>query len=142
MTLLANRDKTTTPADEAVKQDGRTATGRKISFSPKPAAREASPVAAPPVEALRTLRARLQAQVDKNGADPDGHTDPEARYLLQSVRRRLSQVDAALERIEMGKYGECADCHAPIESDRLVLQPMSTRCTRCQSVAEWRGATY
>ena len=149
MTLLANRAKA--PASEAPdkevtqqkgSQEGHAATGRKFSLSPSPATRETAPKVAPPEEALRTLQARLQAQLNKTGEDTDAHSDPEARFLKQSVSRRLNQVNAALERIEVGKYGVCADCHEPIEKDRLVLQPMSTRCTRCQAVAEWRGGAY
>jgi hypothetical protein len=90
---------------------------------------------AAPVEALRTLAARLQLQLD--GHEADGA--PEARALRGSVRRRLNQVNAALERIDQGKYGVCADCDKPIENDRLLLQPAATRCINCQTVAEWHG---
>lgn len=145
MTLLANRARTTASDNDAAKangrqdgkQDGRAATGRKFSLSAKPANGQASPVA-PPEDALRTLQTRLQAQLSSG----DGHGEPEAQFLAQSVRRRLNQVNAALERIEEGKYGVCTDCQVQIENDRLALQPMSTRCTRCQAVAEWRGTAY
>jgi RNA polymerase-binding transcription factor DksA len=149
MTLLVNRAKASAseaPDREATQQngsrEGHAATGRKISLSPRPATPEAAPKAAPPEAALRTLQSRLQAQLNKTGEDTDAHSDPDARFLMQSVSRRLNQVNAALERIEVGKYGVCADCHEPIENDRLVLQPMATRCTRCQAVAEWRGSAY
>ena len=145
MTLLANRPKAPATGNETTDRNGRNAspeaTGRKNSPSTKPAVRESALKITPPEETLRTLQTRLQAQLDKSGQE-DAYADPDVRPLVQSVRRRLNQVNAALERIEEGKYGVCADCHEPIEVDRLVLQPMSTRCTRCQTVAEWRGGSY
>lgn len=149
MTLLANRAKTTASDNDATRkngrQNGRAATGRKISFLSTPTALEAASVIAPPEEALRTLQARLQAQVNNREESSDESwdgSDPGARFIVHSVHRRLNQVTAALERIEEGKYGVCTDCQEPIENDRLVLQPMSTRCTRCQAIAEWRGTAY
>jgi|GEM_PF-4977541 len=88
-------------------------------------------------EVLLTLRTRLETQIH---SDEDG--SPEARAVLRTVRRRLNQVEIALTRIEEGNYGLCIDCSKPIEGDRLTLQPFSTRCTSCQTVAEWKGVNY
>jgi sigma-B regulation protein RsbU (phosphoserine phosphatase) len=44
------------------------------------------------------------------------------------VRRLLSQVDAALQRIEEGSYGLCLTCHDPIEQDRLMADPLLEFC--------------
>ena len=89
-------------------------------------------------EVLLTLRTRLETQIDTGVEDGS----PEARAVLRTVRRRLNQVETALERIEVGKYGLCTDCSKPIEADRMTLQPFSTRCTGCQTVAEWKGLIY
>jgi RNA polymerase-binding transcription factor DksA len=144
MTLLANRaGASASDKDTHEHNKENTAAVRKPAPAAKPAAREATPAVNPPVDALRTLQTRLQAQLNPdNGHEDGGAPDPETRFLAQSVRRRLNQVNAALQRIEEGKYGECADCKESIESDRLILQPMSTRCTRCQAIAEWRGTAY
>ncbi len=40
----------------------------------------------------------------------------------------LQQVDSALERIDNGSYGICDVCHDPIESDRLIMDPLLTVC--------------
>jgi sigma-B regulation protein RsbU (phosphoserine phosphatase) len=40
----------------------------------------------------------------------------------------LQQVDSALERIDNGSYGICDVCHDPIESERLIMDPLSTVC--------------
>jgi phosphoserine phosphatase RsbU/P len=40
----------------------------------------------------------------------------------------LEEVDAALERIELGTFGLCKSCHDPIESDRLLANPLEYFC--------------
>jgi sigma-B regulation protein RsbU (phosphoserine phosphatase) len=40
----------------------------------------------------------------------------------------LKEVDAALERMEMGTYGLCEVCHAPIETERLIADPLIRVC--------------
>lgn len=40
----------------------------------------------------------------------------------------LQQVDSALERIDSGSYGMCDVCHDPIETDRLIMDPLLTVC--------------
>lgn len=139
MTLLSNREKAHAgSADAAQKDADRPANGVSTKAHEKngklmaPHAHTSVP---PPVDTLRTLISRLQSQIDRS--DTEG--DPEARALLGTVQRRMSQAKDALSRIEQGKYGICADCDKPIENERLVLQPVATRCISCQSKAEWRG---
>ena len=48
----------------------------------------------------------------------------EPKHLLNL----LHEVDLALERIEAGTYGICEICHAPIEEDRLLVDPLITVC--------------
>ena len=48
--------------------------------------------------------------------------DPTKLYSL------LQQVDSALERIDGGSYGICDVCHDPIESERLLMDPLLTVC--------------
>jgi sigma-B regulation protein RsbU (phosphoserine phosphatase) len=40
----------------------------------------------------------------------------------------LSEVDSALERLMRGTYGLCDVCHDPIESDRLIADPLARFC--------------
>jgi sigma-B regulation protein RsbU (phosphoserine phosphatase) len=51
----------------------------------------------------------------------------------------LSEVDAALERMEGGSYGLCEECHEPIEAERLMADPLVRLCldhlTRAQRLA-------
>ena len=48
----------------------------------------------------------------------------------------LSQVDAALRRIEAGVYGLCTDCGVAIPAARLHAAPEAMRCIACQQKAE------
>lgn len=40
----------------------------------------------------------------------------------------LSEVDSALERLTIGTYGLCDVCHEPVESDRLIADPLARFC--------------
>ena len=52
-----------------------------------------------------------------------------ARKLdTREVTRLLGEIDAALGRIEAGSYGRCETCHDPIESDRLMADPLTRFC--------------
>lgn len=44
------------------------------------------------------------------------------------VQRLLGEVDAALSRMDGGTYGLCEVCHEPIETDRLIVDPLSRFC--------------
>ena len=48
----------------------------------------------------------------------------------------LAAIDAALERIAAGSYGECTDCGADIGTARLHVAPEAARCLGCQEKAE------
>ena len=48
----------------------------------------------------------------------------------------LNAVDAALQRIEAGTYGQCIDCGIPIPEARLHAAPEATRCITCQEKTE------
>ena len=50
-----------------------------------------------------------------------------------SLRRA---IEAALERIETGEYGECEDCGDPITSSRLRAVPWAPKCVACQRETE------
>lgn len=42
--------------------------------------------------------------------------------------KELREVEAALQRINMGTYGVCVDCGDPIEPERLEAYPTAPRC--------------
>jgi phosphoserine phosphatase RsbU/P len=44
------------------------------------------------------------------------------------VTRLLKEVDAALQRMEAGTYGLCEVCHDPVETERLLADPLTRLC--------------
>jgi DnaK suppressor protein len=53
--------------------------------------------------------------------------------VLTAAKAQLSAVTAALQRIEHGTYGTCADCGSPIPEGRLDARPEASRCVKCQA---------
>jgi RNA polymerase-binding transcription factor DksA len=43
----------------------------------------------------------------------------------------LSDVEAALERMDQGRYGLCQVCARPIPLERLTVVPQARYCGRC-----------
>ena len=67
--------------------------------------------------------------------DPEGATIAFERQqvvaLLEAARRRLADVEAALERRESGGYGVCEVCGRPIPTERLAARPSARTCVAC-----------
>ena len=47
-----------------------------------------------------------------------------------SIEALLSEVDVAMSRLADGTYQLCAVCQAPIDSERLVENPLLTTCVQ------------
>ena len=56
--------------------------------------------------------------------------------LVGSEKDVLDQIEAALERIEEGRYGRCEECGRKIARDRLEALPYVALCVRCASQQE------
>lgn len=61
----------------------------------------------------------------------------EAAYA--HAAEELSQVVAALRRMEDGTYGSCEDCGEAIDERRLRALPATPFCTACQTIHERPG---
>lgn len=48
----------------------------------------------------------------------------------------LGDIEAALQRLQAGTYGQCTDCGVTIPPARLNAYPTAKRCIDCQSLAE------
>lgn len=55
------------------------------------------------------------------------------------VARLLKEVDAALGRMEEGSYGLCDVCHDPVETERLIANPLARLCLDHLTPSEQRA---
>lgn len=75
---------------------------------------------------------RLDAALDRQAA---AQTEVRVK-LAASARMVLADVEAALERMDEGRYGTCHLCRGPIARERLMIVPQARYCARCQQVRE------
>jgi len=94
------------------------------------------------LEAEAAGLARHELMLDRtSGAD---ETDTAADLFDQeltlgmevNVRAHLVETEAALTRLQTGRYGRCEDCGARIDPKRLRALPQARRCVACQMVFE------
>ena len=80
------------------------------------------------------------AVFDNHLADTATETyDRELDYTLEeNAEHVLSDIDAALKRIEDGTYGICTNCGKQIPEERLEARPWATLCIDCQRQRERR----
>jgi DnaK suppressor protein len=67
--------------------------------------------------------------------DPEGSTIAFEREQLAGLRSQarahLRDVDAALDRLDDGRYGRCENCHDAIGDERLAALPATRLCIAC-----------
>lgn len=54
--------------------------------------------------------------------------ESEVRAVAAQMREQLSEIEAALERLEAGTYGACEVCGDPISPERLDAMPTTRFC--------------
>ncbi len=59
--------------------------------------------------------------------------------LAEGESRELAQIEEAIERLQLGAYGECEDCQKPIPLARLEALPYAKMCIKCQIKSENTG---
>ena len=74
------------------------------------------------------------SRVDDNAA-PDIEADEQSGHertsaIKTEIGRGIIQIRQALTRIKLGKYGICEVCGNMIDTDRLVIYPEATLCTK------------
>ena len=99
------------------------------------------------LELRAEVHAAEQARQEPPGAaahEVADRKDEAAQRLLSDLRGALeqrdvdeiSQLEAALQRVDSGTYGDCADCGESISLQRLLVQPAAQRCAPCQAAYE------
>jgi RNA polymerase-binding transcription factor DksA len=67
--------------------------------------------------------------------DPEGATiafeREQTAALLGQAEAQLRELDAALQRIQSGRYGRCERCGGEIAPGRLQARPGATTCIGC-----------
>ncbi|GGS10680.1 hypothetical protein GCM10010269_57310 [Streptomyces humidus] len=87
-------------------------------------------------EQLHQLSAAATARADAF-LDRQAASQIEVRVkLAASARMVLDDVEAALERMDQGRYGACHLCRGTIARERLMIVPQARYCARCQQVKE------
>lgn len=82
----------------------------------------------------------VEASRDTNADDehdPEGATIAFERSqigaLVQQAQQHLTEIDAAVERLDAGTFGTCERCGEPIGEGRLEARPTARTCIRCAS---------
>jgi RNA polymerase-binding protein DksA len=99
-------------------------------------------------QAIANLRDLHHGRIDDEveiAATQDNHLaetatatlDREIDYTLEeNSARLLGAIDAALERVARGTYGECTGCGREIAPERLEAYPWASLCIDCKREAE------
>jgi RNA polymerase-binding transcription factor DksA len=59
--------------------------------------------------------------------------DPVAQRRSADLQTTITEIDAALARIDAGTYGSCARCGTAIPEERLELRPFTATCVGCSA---------
>jgi DnaK suppressor protein len=76
--------------------------------------------------------------VDVLDASADNARVEVSAAVQAAARLALDDIEAALHRMEIGRYGHCARCAADIPVERLLAIPQAPLCMNCQRRAEHR----
>jgi DnaK suppressor protein len=98
-------------------------------------------------ERLREIGDTTVDTRDGMGHDRGQFADPLDRATLESnrnftlrlrdrERKLVKKLNEALERIELGTYGDCEECGEPIDEKRLRSRPVTTLCIDCKEEQE------
>lgn len=68
----------------------------------------------------------------------DTYEQDNTLLLMNSEGETLSEIEAALERIEQRSYGICTECNKSIPKTRLKAIPYTPYCVKCASEIQSR----
>lgn len=119
------------------------AAGTDLVLSPKQTAQFRTLLQSRIAELERTLSAAKQETraYATREADPADQAASEyerqaAAHKMSASRQNLKVLKEALQRLDEGTYGECAECGNDIERKRLEAIPWVRYCVSCQEARE------
>ena len=77
-----------------------------------------------------TMETADPSNADMNNTADRAEDFEEKSALIVPLEARLSQVEAALAKIEDGTFGTCRVCGNPIEEERLNANPAAETCMK------------
>lgn len=78
----------------------------------------------------RSFRMEQLASLKAGSSSP--HRDDSVRRALRiAAANALREIDAALTRMEEGRYGRCVTCSEQLPDERLDVLPMASLCMPC-----------
>jgi DnaK suppressor protein len=84
---------------------------------------------------------RSESPGDVIDAAYDSAQDEISSQLAEVESRELANIENALERMKVGKYGQCEVCGGRIPLARLNALPYATMCIDCQRELERSGGS-
>ena len=94
---------------------------------------------------VRSTRAQMAEKTtglpDVSDQASEGYGDELAVGLIAIEAAQLDEIEAAIGRIEQGRYGLCIDCQKLIPKKRLEVLPFARRCLACEGAREHRRRT-
>jgi DnaK suppressor protein len=116
--------------------------GKKVSYTTKDLEKIKSEL----LVRRRELEEKLD-QMSKEKVSDDQVQDPGDQALSSTMEllkssfedaeiQEIKRIERALQKIEDGSYGICADCGEQISEKRLKSNPNAARCLACQEAYE------
>ena len=90
-------------------------------------------------DSLKDHAKTISIPTDREEIGSDNSDQELTLTLLGSDEGILDQVEAAIQRIEGGGYGQCKECGEAIPKNRLDAIPYAADCVRCASQQEERN---
>jgi DnaK suppressor protein len=116
-----------------VEQNVRSPTPAESAASPDPGSDLRDHLPALRIALLQQRRFRTEQLADLRATVP---ADPVQEEVTETLRRgariALAGIDAALDRMDLGRYGSCVRCAVPIPLERLEILPAVALCMTCQ----------
>jgi RNA polymerase-binding protein DksA len=78
-----------------------------------------------------------ETSFDNIGTDREDNATEVEEYsenlpVEKTLEKKLQDIIGALERIEKGTYGICANCQQEIDIERLKVNPSAKTCIKCK----------